>query len=351
MNKKTNITSEDIYESLKNAQKTLKEIVITMDSLINSTCKLSGGVSPINDFKSGLLGTMGYDNFYRNIINGYELDNIKYILKYVFDTKQNRKDFFKYINDTYGIVTPKTNRKILKPELANDDINLYIKYIIELFDCYKEIINYNSYIMPIDIEKRKIVIRSALKATQAIYDLIKDDLNTRFYSKYCLEQINMIIDTYEKGKKKIRLKDADKFRKELNENFFLRNDAKSLLYGDLITDFINEYNDGIDCLCANKFLNKLISILKQNGLDNSDKMLNKAIKLLSKEINKSQDEVFYLVLENLLDKEADLSYYGDSYTYYHAINELSVDCSCMLRGKKIYYDKQQIEEFINKVTK
>ncbi len=375
--KEIDITDEQIIESVKDVIDGLKTALIIFKNLKTVFLNLTDGLD-FDDINTSIEKSKdAFNRFYSNMLHGALDERLKesivYILNYFLLSKENKDGFLKCVLETVGIVTPITKRKITKSYIINDEISTldkeeqnkqYVNNILELFDCYLEIINYDKYVSINDINNKAIATRVSKKICLIIYDLLCFEIRKRKYCSNCLDNLTNVLNAYN-SKNNVTIKDIDGFKKALNENVFLEYEDADILYGDLLLDFINnkinkksnkkEIDINVDKSLksnynkAKKFMKKLVLKLKQNGVDNAKDMLYDVKMLLDRKINKNEAETFYQILDYLLEKEADESYYNDSYNYYWAINNLSAACTIGLYERKIYVDSEKTKEIISKL--
>ncbi len=365
MEKTRDITIAEIYESIKDVCVSLNDVKNIVNALDKCTKELTGGIPILEDVEPALIRTRGFDNFYKNTLNCMKSkkfkDNVYYLTKYVFDVEANRTELEKLSKGCVGLTTPVTKRIIKTPSLTDSEkknlddkekINRYVQNVMELFDCCKEIITYDNYIMPIDKENKSKVIAAVISIMDSIYTLLRDDMKLRFYSRKAYDELSKIVKAVEKGTGSlIKLDDQERLIKELNENIILENKDIKDLYGNLVLRFVNHYNDLIIVNKARSYSTELVKKLKGTNEDDAEKKLDSVSKVMLRKLDKHKDnELFLIILEYLLDEEGKKAWEGNSYEYYCAINGLSMDCSSYMYDKGIYSDANRAKEELAKVN-
>ena len=354
--KQYEIDDKIVFDSLKDVKKNLEQHCHRLEKLIKCITNLTNGIDPTQDHDISSTGTKVYDIFYQNLVNCFINDkmiDVCYIFDYVLSTKENKNDLFKLTKETLGMITPVTNRKIKKLLLTEEETKglsekelaeHYVARLIEILDCYREIIVHEK----MNMKNKNIVNNVAVCVTRNIYNLVVRDISKNKYCRICYNEINKIIKLYEKQTKElIIIEEKEKVKEELNENIILQ-EPKSILYGDLLIEFVDDYNAKVHFQNASKITDNVLKKLLKNGEDRALEALDKTSKLLVRKMGKKDDKAFYLFINYLLDIECEKAYNGNSYSYYQAINGLSADYSRALYDKEIHPYTDD-EEYVTKL--
>ncbi len=192
---------------------------------------------------------------------------------------------------------------------------------------------------------------------------IENIIATRYkecYDSYHLQLdtikiLSDIINLYSKNKP-ILIENEERLIDILNNNisYEVKSSDKIVtnedaLFGDLFKLFKDEYNEYIKVRKVFALFTSVIKQLRGKDLSLAEKKLDQVSKaMLKKASDFTSDEL--VLLEYLLDSEAQDAWNMDSYEYYKAANCLSIDCTSYMHDNKIYKDEEYLNNIVDRIS-